>query len=218
MPEISSTQEKVFLATKNILGKYYVIKSNESKLKKYSIYAPFDGAITQANIEVGAIANIGASIGKIINTSKLEIEVPLEVSDAKWVKVRDNVAIKDEEGTHEWRGQVIRKAENINEQTQSISVYVSLENNNSKPVYTGQYLKVNFAGIPLKNVMEIPRNAVFNSNEVYTVEDSLLTKEEINIVKIGEKTLYFNGLDENIELVVEPLINAAERTKVKIIR
>ena len=50
----------------------------------------------------------------------------------------------------EWNGKVIRKAEDINEQTQSISVYVSINNNNNRPIYKGQYLKANFHGIPSK--------------------------------------------------------------------
>jgi multidrug efflux pump subunit AcrA (membrane-fusion protein) len=218
LPEFSSTQEKVFLASKNILSNYYTIKSSESRLKKYSIYAPFSGAITQVNVENGAIANVGATLGKIINTSSLELEVPLEVKDAKWINIGDRVLASEESGQDEWSGTVLRKAGDVNEETQSMSVYVSLTNNSSKPIYKGQYLKARFHGIPLNSVMELPRNAVFNSNEVFTVEDSLLTKEEINVVKVGEKTLFFNGLKENTEIVVEPLVNAPEQTKVKIIR
>lgn len=217
LPEISTTKEKVFLSSKNILSNYYSIKSSESRLKKHSIYAPFNGVITQVNTQVGAIANIGAALGKIINTASLELEIPLEASETKWINLGDNVIVKDENNVHEWKGKVIRKAENVNEQTQSISVYVSIINN-SKPIYKGQYLKAKFLGIPLTNVMEMPRNAVFNSNEVFIVQDSLLTKTEINVVKVNEKTLFFNGVKENTELVVEPLINAAERTKVKIVR
>lgn len=218
LPEISSTKEKVFLASKSILSNYYSIKSNESRLKKYSIYAPFIGAITQANVEVGAIANIGAALGKIINTTNLELDVPLKTEESKWIEVGDQVVVHDESGEHEWKGNIIRKAEAIDEGTQSINVYVAITNNNSKPIYKGQYLKARFHGIPLNEVMEIPRNAVFNSNEVFVVLDSLLTKKEINIVKVNEKTLYFNGLKEGADIVVEPLINAPEQTKVSIIR
>ena len=32
--------------------------------------------ITQVNVEVGAIANVGATLGKIINTTDLELKFP----------------------------------------------------------------------------------------------------------------------------------------------
>jgi len=66
--------------------------------------------------------------------------------------------------------------------------------------------------------MEIPRNAVFNTNEVFTVEDGKLMKHTITISKINEKTLIFTGLEEGIELVVEPLVNALENSRVEIVR
>ncbi|MFZ1292052.1 MAG: HlyD family efflux transporter periplasmic adaptor subunit [Melioribacteraceae bacterium] len=217
LPEIASTQEKVFLSSKSILSKYYTIKSTESKFKKYSIYAPFNGAISQVNLEVGAIANAGAALAKIINTNILEVEIPLEIENAKWVNVGDKVTMTGELNEYNWFGNVIRKAGDLNQQTQSISIYVQLANNNHKPVYRGQYLKATFSNIPIKNVMEIPRNSVFNSNEVFTIENNALVKTKINVVKTNDKTLFFNGVNENTKLVVEPLINAAEGTKVKII-
>ena len=65
--------------------------------------------------------------------------------------------------------------------------------------------------------MEIPRKAVFNSNEVFVVKDSLLLKKDINVIKTTEETLFFNGLEESLKIVVEPLINASENTKVKLL-
>ena len=70
------------------------------------------------------------------------------------------------------------------------------------------------AGIALNGTT----NAVFNNNEVFIVEDGKLAKREINILKINETTLIFNGLDENTDIVVEPLINAVENTEVEIAR
>jgi hypothetical protein len=81
----------------------------------------------------------------------------------------------------------------------------------------GQYLTVIFKGIKLSNIMEIPRAAVFNTNEVFIVSDSLLAKTEIDIKKINQQSLFFNGIPEGTDVVVEPLINVSEKTKVKIL-
>ena len=73
LPDISSTQEKVFLASKGLLSDYYSIKSDELRLKKHYIRAPFTGAITEVSMEVGSFVNTGARIGKLINTEILEV-------------------------------------------------------------------------------------------------------------------------------------------------
>ena len=66
--------------------------------------------------------------------------------------------------------------------------------------------------------MEMPRNAVFNNNEVFAVVEGKLVKRTIHIHKINETTLLFSGLDEGMELVVEPLVNVLENTPVEITR
>lgn len=92
--------------------------------------------------------------------------------------------------------------------TQSINVYVSLNSTSKNPLYKGEYLAANFRGIKLFDVMEIPRKAVFNQNEVFIVKDSLLEKREIKIEKINKDKIYFSGLENGVNIVAEPLINA----------
>jgi RND family efflux transporter MFP subunit len=217
LPEIKSTQEKVLLASRNLLSDFYSIKSQEILLKRYSIYAPFDGTITEVTMEVGAYVNKGARLGKIINTRDMELQVPVEISSAKWLSVGDKVVIHDEENSTKWTGKIIRKSKNVDETTQSINLFIELKSSSSNPVFKGQYLTAKFKGIQLFDVMRIPRSAVFNSNEVFIVRDSILAKSEIDIQKVSQKTLYFNGLNEGELIVVEPLINASENTRVRIL-
>jgi hypothetical protein len=65
--------------------------------------------------------------------------------------------------------------------------------------------------------MEIPRSAVFNTNEVFTVVDGRLKKQSINVVKVNDKTLIFNGLEAGENIVVEPLINVKDNLAVEIL-
>jgi multidrug efflux pump subunit AcrA (membrane-fusion protein) len=218
LPKFSSTKEKVFLASRNILSDYYSIKSDEIRLKKHEIYAPFNGSFTEVTLEVGAIANAGTKLAEIINTVDLELEVPVEASDAKWVREGQTVKVNNEDNSAVWYGKITRISKDVDLQTQSIDVFVELKSSPGKPIYKGQYLIANFEGITLENVMRIPRNAVFNSNEVFVVKESSLSKREINIRKVNETNLYFDGLEEGTELVVEALVNANENTKVEIIR
>ena len=63
--------------------------------------------------------------------------------------------------------------------------------------------------------MEIPRNAVFNTNEVFVVQDGRLAKKFIDVVKLNDRTLIFKGIPEGDTVVVQQLINVSEGTLVQ---
>jgi hypothetical protein len=63
--------------------------------------------------------------------------------------------------------------------------------------------------------MEIPRNAVFNTNEVFIVRNGRLAKEQINVVKVNQRTIFFNGPAEGDSVVVQQLMNVSEGTLVQ---
>ena len=217
LPELDSNQERIFMASRNILTNYYSIKSAEANFESYHIYAPFSGTITEVNLQAGAVANPGSKLGRIINTTDLELEVPVKVINAQWLRVGQKVAIYNSNKTSSWKGKIVRKSQNVNPTTQSINVFVSISSSKGKSIFHGEYLSAEFSGIRLKNVMEIPRKAAFNENNVFVIHDSLLVKDVINIQKISRDKLYFNGLKEGGYIVTEPLINATENTKVQIL-
>ncbi len=206
------------MASKNILSEYFTIKGEEERLRKYTIRAPFSGSFSEVYLYTGSIANPGSRIAKLIRTDKLELEVPVDEYEAKWVKRGDMVKVSNENGDGNWLGRVVRKSNYVNPSTQSITIFVSLSSTIANPIYKGMYLNAEFPGMTLAKTMEIPRNAVFNSNEVFVVQDSVLVKQEIVVHKINERTLIFSGIEEGAELVTEPLINATENMKVSIIR
>lgn len=217
LPDVKDDKLRIFLTTRNVLGEYYSIQKDEKQLQRHTVYAPFDGTYTDVYLEVGAYTNTGGRVAHAIRTNDLELEVPLQISDAKWVKKGDNVKIKSDSRELEWTGNVVRKSQFLDENTQRQSVFVRLNNDRQKHiVFRGEFLVTEFPGHPVENVMEIPRNSVFNSNEVFVVVDGRLENRTINIIKTNEKTLIFNGLEIGEVIVVQPLINVLEGTLVEV--
>lgn len=217
LPEVKNEKLKIFLASRGVFNEYFGIQQDEKKLSRHSLYAPFDGTFTQINYEVGAYVNTGGQIGRMIRTDNVEIEVPVANSDSKWIKVGDKVEVYDNETDGIKQGTVVRKSNFIDEATQSRSIFVEVQSSPSDELLTGEYKVVDFPGHKIMHSMEIPRNAVFNSNVVYAVVDGQLKKREINILKTNETTLIFNGIEAGTKIVVEPLINVKENTPVNIL-
>ncbi len=214
-PEISSEKLKIFLASRNILPEYLNIQKDELQLSRHTLRAPFNGTYREVYLEAGAYINMGGRIARAIRTDKMELEVPLERIDADWVKPGDKARVISDRGDYEWEGYVIRKNQFVDPNTQSQGIFIQLKNNSKMPLLAGEFLHAEFPGHPVSGVMEMPRNAVVNSNEVFVVVDGRLEKRNINVVKVNERTLLFNGLKEGEVLVMQPMVNMLEGTLVK---
>lgn len=210
LPQLDSDKEKVFLASRNILNDYFNIKSAEVRLSKYRLYAPFDGSFTGVYLEPGSVANPGSRIASMIRTDKLELEVPVRIEDAYWVTVGEKVQVFTKDRLTQWTGHIVRKSDFMDPNSQTIMVYIALSPEKDKPLYQGQFLMAEFLAKTLDNSMEIPRNAVFNKDRVFIVEDGKLKEKKVTILKTHETTVIISGLPEGSDLVVEPLVNAKE--------
>ena len=217
LPAVTNEKLKIFLASRNVLSDYYGIKQDEKRLSRHSLYAPFDGTFTQVNYEVGGYVNTGGQIAKMIRTDELEVEVPVENGQSKWIKIGDHVKVYSRNKQTESTGVVVRKANFVDPATQARSIFVKVKDVANDQLLAGEYKLVVFPGQEIPHAMELPRNAVFNTNEVFTIVDGKLNKRVIHILKWNETTLIFNGLKEGTKVVAEPLINVKENSPVGIL-
>lgn len=216
LPEIADDQLKIFLASRNVISEYYNIQGDELKLKRRTVRAPFNGSYKEVYLETGAYTNTGGRVASAIQTDQMELEVPLNRADAAWVNIGDPVEIRSENRALSWKGKVIRKSHYVDENTQSQELFIKIPYKRDKPLLVGEYLEASFPIHPIEGVMEIPRNSVFNSDEVFIINNGRLAKREINIIKVNERTLIFNGLPDGDSVVVQQLINVSEGTLVQL--
>ncbi len=219
LPEVSSSKVKTFLATRNILRDYYSIRSAEENLRKYYVYAPYNGSIATVNLETGTVVNPGSTIATIIRTDELELEVPMEVSNVKWVKEGGTVEVTSEDGSRSWSGEVTRIADFVDPNSQSINVYIQVDAGPDSGLYDGLYLRAIIPGSRLESAMEIPRRVLVNDDEVFVVEKGVLKTRKVNVQKVNQdqvliSPLEANGLTEGDSLVVEAPSNAIENMRV----
>jgi len=207
LPDSNSEKEKTFLATKGIYSTFYTIKSAEVRLKKHWYYAPFDGSISEVVMESGAFINPGTRIGRIMRSDFHELKVSVETKDIPWIQIGTEAQIYSEETKQSWEGRVIRISDYVNQNTQSVDVYIAIRQTKAK-IYDGQFIQASIPARTIRNGMEIPRTALYNGNEVFILEDTLLKVKEVQIHRLMDEMAIFSGVEEGSDLVVEPLVNA----------
>ncbi len=216
-PQIADDKLKIFLASRNLISEYYTIKKDELQLKRHKLYAPYNGTYREVYLEESAYTSSGGRVASAIRTDILEVEVPLDRSDALWVEIGDKVKVITDRAGELHFGKIVRKAAFVDENTQSQAIFINVSNANNQNLLPGEYVHVVFPGHPIENAMEIPRNAVFNTNDVFVIVEGRLQKRIIQILKTNEKTLIFKGVKTGEILVSQAMINVLEGTPVYIL-
>ena len=212
-PNFTSLKEKNFIISRKILTEYYQIKSDEERLKKYSISAPFDGSIIDAFTDVGAIVNPGSPVLSIIRDNTMEIEISIATEKINQLAIGSAVALVDN-NYKSFEGKVIRIGDYINQQTQTVPVFVNITSQ-TEGLYNGMYLDANITGHGYENVVEIPRKALIGNNKIYIIaRDSSLTSLEINVIDYKENSVTVSGIPNQTNVVMESIVNIKEGEKV----
>ncbi len=213
-PEISSQDEKYYIAGKNIQAQYYTIKSMEDRMQDYRVYAPFNGTFMDINAHPGSLVNLGSPLASIMNTSKFELEAPVQTSDFQYIKRGQKVKLYSEEFDKTWMGRVSRISTQIDQTTQNVPVFISVYGSSLRD---GMYLRGTLNGSTLRQVIEIPNSILVDQNKVFVLQDSTLIKKQIEIVNRSETTLFVKGIDRTDLVVTKGVNNIYEGQKAQAI-
>jgi multidrug efflux pump subunit AcrA (membrane-fusion protein) len=205
LPEAQNRKIKLLLTRFNVYKLYYATRNLEITLEKHDIIAPFDGAIVSTALRVGSTARGGSILGEIISLQDLELEIPLPSSDIAWIDRSKNVRLTAKESTGSWTGSISRIGGAVEQRTQTLPVYISVQNAGTS-LYEGMYMQAEIAGKPVEAGTVIPRRALYEEKYVYIVEDGALLRRDVNIVRRNPETVVIDGgLADGDTLVTELL-------------
>ena len=211
LPKPSNDQEKYFIAGRNLQNQFYQIKSLETRLSDYNIYAPFSGVVTSANAYAGALISPGQSLCNMINTSYYEMKAPIALENLQYIKTGQSVELYSDELDQKWIGEVNRIGTQIDNTTQNIPMFIGVS---GKGLKDGMYLKGNIKGATLQQVIKLPKHIFLSPNSIYVVKDSTLTIREIETIKRGTDHILVKGLEEDEKVVTGSLAGLFEGQKV----
>jgi membrane fusion protein, multidrug efflux system len=214
-PQMNTAKEKNYIISRSILAEYLSIRSDEEKLGKYTVLAPFDGIITKSYSDVGGNVNPGSPVVDFIRKGNMEIELTVNTSEIQFINIGDIVSFTD--NGKKYSGKVIRKGRFVNTNTQNISVFTSI-NDNEGSLYNGMYLNATITTKGTENTFKLPRRSIFENNKVFIVDtEKRLKIKNVNIIAYQGDEVIIDNMLENTLIVNEPLVYATEGTIVKAI-
>ncbi len=213
LPETKTQQEQYFITGRGIVSAYYNVKNLEERLSKYRIVAPYDGILTEALVNRGTLIRPGQKLGEYIDPSVYELEVSIAKKFSDVLEVGKAVKLKNLEGTKTFEGTVSRINGKVNQETQSIRVFIKVEN---PDLSEGMYLEAQLDAKDEKNAIEIPRELLVERSKVFVVKDSTLNLVNINPVYFTNNTVVIKGLDDGTKILSANVPGAYSGMLVKI--
>jgi membrane fusion protein (multidrug efflux system) len=204
LPEAANNSIKLYLARFNVYNIYFSIRDLEIRHEKHFIRAPFDGAIIGADLRPGSNVRSGTHIGEIISLEELEMVVPLTVDDVQWIELDQPVLLTSAELRGEWHGKIRRIGKTIDQQTQTVQVYILVDD--ADQLYDGIFLKASIPGLTVASAVRFPRRALYRQKYVYLIEDDVLAFRQVEVVRRETDSIIVSGgLADGDMLVIDVL-------------
>ncbi len=206
LPEISNSQEKIKVSTRNIITKYYSVKNQEILLSKHEVSSPFSGYIKSNGIIENSYVSKGQHLFDIEDVVNLEIAVPLLVKDLNMINFNNSPRVKilaSNDPDNVIYGRIVRTDQKLERNSQSLNAYVVFSNSNLNSNFLpGNYVDILIEGKNLKNVASIPRHIIQENKYVYTLEEGKLSRRMIDLLFIQQdQAIISNTLPPNTNIV-----------------
>jgi multidrug efflux pump subunit AcrA (membrane-fusion protein) len=213
LPKASGEKEKYFISAKNLLNLYYSIRSQEVRLAKYTIHAPFSGVVSESNINEGTLVRVGQKMGDFFNPNVYELEAAVNLRDVEFIKPGNQVTLTSSDVEGKWKGTISRISSTLDESTQTVKVYIEVTGKNLKE---GMYLDAEIKGNIIENAIEMPRKLMVNDSSIYIIQDTVLALHQVKPIKFTTSTVVLQGIPENTILLNENIIGGYEGLRVNV--
>ena len=216
LPELKSSKERVYLASKNVISQYYDISSIEIKADKHTIYAPFNGVFTSVTKEVGAIASANSQLGEISSTDNLEIVASVTEEDSDKMRIGGKVLVKAR-NSKEFYGTISRISSYLEKKTQMVNVYVNIYEP-TRAIMEGEMLNVVIPIGKVENVIKLPFDALGINDVVYGIdENNKIYFIDAKVEYISGEWVYLSDIPSGKLIVQESLLTPVNGAEVNVI-
>lgn len=212
LPNFNTDKEKRFMNSRNVSTEYYSIKSAETRLSKYVYRAPFDGTVVETFAEEGSYVSPATAIASIVKTGDYEVKVPIKKEELSHFTNASHLFFiapnQDTIGT----GKIIRSSNVVNQQTQSLDVYLSITPFSGKEVYQGDFLNLTCTEVLTTPTVTLPYTAIDNRVIQYYKDSSI---HEMQITQLGHKgdSILVAGIPEATKVLSAIVSNPSKDTK-----
>jgi len=229
-------------AKAQVLSAEATLDKAKLSLERTKVVAPYAGRILKKNVDIGQVVSSNTQLADIFAVDYVEIRLPIKNKDLPLMKLPEEYSNSHEEleesassmisnvvissdlmGEQIWQGKIVRTESAIDEMSQQLYVVAQIirpydgEYNQGAQIKMGQYVTAQITGREVENALVIPSSAIYQGSYVYTVENGLLMRKEIQLGwQNGTESIVTKGLVAGDKLVLTSLGQVSSGTPVAI--
>jgi RND family efflux transporter MFP subunit len=209
----------------------------ELQLSRTSIYAPFNGRVTERHIDQGEFVTIGTRLGQIYATDVMDVRLPLSNKDLREAGLTLGYEALGEAGIpvtlssdvagqySEWTGYITRTDSRFDSQSRVLYAYAEVRNpfgktpESNAPLAPGLFVDAKINGQAVKDVIFVPRSALRGEDQVYVAnEDNTLSIKTVSVLSSNRDQAMLNGgLDIGAPVITSPIRGVADGMKIEVV-
>lgn len=237
-PTLVSREPQLKAAQAKVLAAEALLDTAQANLERTRIVAPYAGRMLDKKVDVGQVVSANTSLADIYAIDTIEVRLPLKNRDLAYIELPESLRFEDDDQqalpmvqllselgrAERWSGTIVRTEGAIDAASQQLYVIAQIDDpygpaaKDRQPLKIGQYVTAEITGLTLSDVLVIPNNSIYQGSYVYTAEQGLLRRRDIEIAwQNSTEALIKSGLKTGDQLVITPLGQVASGTAVKII-
>lgn len=202
LPEPLNEREKLFVAARGIYSTYYQIKSQEARLEKFTIRAPFNGVLIKSDITPGNLVRAGQSLGVFISPDVYDLETSVSIEDVSHIKIGDEVKLTSENIPGAWQGTITRINVGMDPNSQMVKVFARLS---APELREGMFLRGEIQTSTFVDGLRLPRKMLYNGNIGLEIIDGVIHYQEVEVVSTSGEYAIVRGLKDGMKLSTKTL-------------
>lgn len=231
IPQLEAAKAKVISAQS-------ALQKAKLDLERTNIIAPFAGRILRKFVDLGQVVSPNTQLAEIYATDYVEIRLPLRNRDLPYIDLPESyrfadvprasqgrVEIRSQLGGEDtWEAILVRTEGAIDETARQLHVIAQIDdpfgrdNEDRAPIKIGQYVTARLEGRTIPNALVIPNNTIYQGSYVYTVEDGVLRRRDIEIAWQNDiEAIIGAGLTAGDMLVMTPLGQVTSGIRVSVV-
>lgn len=186
-------------------------------LKRTKLRAPYHCRVEATYTDLGSYVMTGARLADLYSVDAFEARVPITLEELGYLDedeiVGSSVIIKASLGgeIRRWQGSVIRNESQVDQQTMTIYLVVSINAADDEGVYRlpplGLFVEAEIQGRKIDQVIKLPRSALRADNTLLTVNGD----NELDIVTVtpartlAKSVLISAGIEDGVRVIISPM-------------
>ncbi|MEM7203793.1 MAG: efflux RND transporter periplasmic adaptor subunit [Planctomycetota bacterium] len=231
IPELVARRPQIAEAEARLAAAEAAAEASRLDLERTTLTLPFAGRVVASAVDVGEVVAPSQSVATVYDTRILEVPVPLEVGDLRWVQLAaDAAAAAPAQATVqvdlggrqlELPARAVRIEGEADPLTRLVRVVLEIDTD-SLDAWTrarllpGLFVDVSIAGGALKDVTVLPRAARRDDGMVWVVDEGRLRFATPELRRVDRGGMVVAGLAPGTAVVVSDLDVVVDGMQVRI--